>query len=1315
MSAYKEQSDPDLIEDIHARKEFAQLWAPSHESKHDVASQDLQSHQQFVRNFMNPNTPNMRMHLMHSTGCHAPGTKILRARNGANIHGVCNVEDIMIGDVLVNPNGADTRVRELHRGFGQMFRITTHGIANAQSYVVNAQHILRLYTHNWVARDITVQDYYERAREQERMCEKEGACARKRMIQEFEPLFLGYIRAQNSCVLAPFDITAERDGPYFGFTLDCDECSAEDRALFLGADGLILHNSGKTRAAIAAAQECVKMYRFIYRNVNWRDPAIITPSIFVIAFGGKHAFIRDLIKYPEFGYASVAEYETYMRLYRESVENDSAYQKYVDFYSSLKRRATNRAKGGYYKMLGYDEFANRLFGSDVEKLNGIIQSAHAKREPYATALERAIQSGEIKPDPVLLARLENSMIIADEIHNTYNSQSINNRGLALQYVLDHVKGVRFLSLSATPINSSPAEICDFINYFVARDEKIMRDSLFAGYELLPGAIETINNLLRGHISFLYDFDPHFFPKRIDCGVPLELNGATLPYLKFTPCAMSEYFTQTIRDFYLKRANSAERNPANNAREIEPACDTEEIDVSERDDLVIGITQNAYSLFDMVFPNPNSETTGLYDSATVFGTIHGASDAWKKEVGISTKTSAGIHIFSGPFMQRANLAKYSAKYATMINEILSAIRETGPCKIMIYHERVRLTGVILIREILRENGCIDEHDEPTNTTICAACAKSRIEHAHEEHAFRPLRFVAMYSELDKTALNSIRDKYNSAANTRGEWCSILIGSKLIRESYDFASVRHLFVLSLPISITQLIQVFGRCVRRASHVRLPENERDVKIHILVNSQAPSSQQTANDMPEVRRYALKLNSYLVIQKIERELARNAVDAGIHRNIITIPERDSLGLLLYDEAHRFTLDMQNMHVDTFFAYGYGAQEIHHTIDIIKRLFKIKNMWSMAELIKAIHMPPFATWANPALISDSSIQIALAFLVAANDGATSADRLITIGRAQFIVVAGILDKASSGEDDNQYFFLTPIETVEIAGITRSRPMIDIESFIRGAQYETEEVISIDQFELRASFEAGILGVLRAEFATRETTANSAHKISARQMARMRPFLVRFSTDQQRTIAQHIVEHEEFRTEFADLYAFMKALGIFVPFGYASKYRDVMRRFDQQFASVADAADPVAFGDGASVRLFTGTEWIALGRSSLNMHIEFNEAGELIGIFRQFPYSVKFQLREPIQTLRAHRLSGQHHDARTIERGSVCTSRARKLIERDAQRVGIPLRDLRAAETVSDLCDMVQRELVAKEIVARGTPHSLDKYVYGWWNAIPTF
>jgi hypothetical protein len=475
-------------------------------------------------------------------------------------------------------------------------------------------------------------------------------------------------------------------------------------------------------------------------------------------------------------------------------------------------------------------------------------------------------------------------------------------------------------------------------------------------------------------------------------------------------------------------------------------------------------------------------------------------------------------------------------------------------------------------------------------------------------------------------------------------------------------------------------------------------------------------ANDAPEIRRYALKLASYVTVQSIEREMARNAVDSGIQHNAITRADHDTLGLLMFDEAVRFTMP-KSLRVDTFYAYGYGAHEIQFTINIIKRLFAERSIWRESDLREKVRAPPFGVYMNPRLIAESSIDIAIAFLVT---GTNNADRAVTIGARKHYVVG------SRDIDGNIVLWLAPIETVEVAGVTRMRTVIDIEAFLRGTAIQqaqdtamtmtaahehdfaidasTEDEVALSQFGARATFEGDVIAMLRAHYANARPKDAKKHPVDP---VAMREFLMRVTVDNQRLVAQRFVEDRAFREEFSQLYGFMASLGIFVMYDYARKYKDVARRIipDHKFV----ATDPIAYGDGQVVQLYTGEEWFTIGRNNLNMHMEFEENGAIVGIYKQFPYGVKFQLRDPIGKLRAQRGT----DARLTPRGSVCATRPRKITEQNALRLGIPRATIAAAGTVNGLCDLLQVHLLRKEMAER-VGRTFAKYVYGWWDSLPT-
>jgi hypothetical protein len=136
------ETKENFLEDLLRRKEFYSLKADPERNFRDPpdAGEDIlagkylkiHSHQLFVRNFMNPNTPYKRLHLMHA--CHPAGTEILMY-DGM----VKNVEDIVIGDKLAGDDGTPRNVLQLVSGYETIYRI--HSM-RGDEFFCNKSHII---------------------------------------------------------------------------------------------------------------------------------------------------------------------------------------------------------------------------------------------------------------------------------------------------------------------------------------------------------------------------------------------------------------------------------------------------------------------------------------------------------------------------------------------------------------------------------------------------------------------------------------------------------------------------------------------------------------------------------------------------------------------------------------------------------------------------------------------------------------------------------------------------------------------------------------------------------------------------------------------------------------------------------------------------------------------------------------------------------------------------------------------------------------------------------------------------------------------
>ena len=683
---------------------------------------------------------------------------------------------------------------------------------------------------------------------------------------------------------------------------------------------------GKSIAAIGIAYEYIRQYRL---RASFGEKQ---PTIFVLTFN-RETIQEDLLKFPEFGFISQSEVDE-LRKYRIQAQaagsaGSQEAKQLSSFIGVLKRRLTDKSRGGCFKFFGYKEFANKLFKitslGKKQKFN-IHEIYSRNNDDFREKLFDAVDKKFIIIDRDLIESMRGGVLVADEIQNVYNIMESNNYGIAIQYILDELgnEAPRAIYMSATPVTGSAAEFVDLLNLLVPKvagklkrsdfflrttysdnedDEESANVIKFIISQLKEGALEQISKLATGYVSFLLDSDINAYPRRILVGTNID----NVPYLKLTLCPMSKLHSDTLRE---------EKS----------------------------IPTNAYTLYDMVFPNPTSHDSGLFRSQETQQIISSASQEWRDKTGIEILEDG---IFSGQFLHRDNIVNYSSKYYRLLNDVIAAIK-AGPGKIMIYHHRVRMSGVLLLQELFKMNGILDEFTPAVDNTLCAICGEIRKSHSanSQTHEYTPARMIIAHSDIDKNIMIKSILKYNSLTNKDGYQLRIIIGSKIIKEGLNFFGVRHQFITSLPTDYPTLIQVFGRVVRKESHNMLLPEERNVKVYIYV-----SSFENENEVsPEVQRYIDKGKEFSVIQEVERVLHENAIDGFLNYGKINevIQSKAGLDALPYTPTISSSPESK-IQTSTFLAYGHGEREVAIIASICRVLFRIRSVWTSSDLWNAI------------------------------------------------------------------------------------------------------------------------------------------------------------------------------------------------------------------------------------------------------------------------------------------------------------------------------------------------------------------------------
>jgi superfamily II DNA or RNA helicase len=270
------------------------------------------------------------------------------------------------------------------------------------------------------------------------------------------------------------------------------------------------------------------------------------------------------------------------------------------------------------------------------------------------------------------------------------------------------------------------------------------------------------------------------------------------------------------------------------------------------------------------------------------------------------------------------------------------------------------------------------------------------HGHAKHRFTPARFVMAHSDIDKATMEHSLEKFNNPDNVDGSQYLILIGSKIIKESYDLKAIQNLFVMGRPDNIPTFIQIRGRAVRKNSHKGLPPENHVVRVKIFTTC-LPVKQETGLDKGEYKlsyeeeKYKEKVAAFQVIQKIEKVIHENAIDSLInHEKTQRNASDDPLGVLPFQpkNASKFNkeFDVSELNLATFNIY-HAEKEINLVKTLVKRLFiELSSVWEYKDLYAAVKNPPagYETEINTHLFTEDNFLIAMDQLTWHNSPSTT-------------------------------------------------------------------------------------------------------------------------------------------------------------------------------------------------------------------------------------------------------------------------------------------------------------------------------------------
>jgi hypothetical protein len=761
---------------------------------------------------------------------------------------------------------------------------------------------------------------------------------------------------------------------------------------------------GKTIGALSIALNFINA---LYKERLYNNSAM--GSVFIVGFT-QQIFINELLRFPEFGFINEEETKYYRNLKsRINSGRKDDIDELRNFEMKLRKRLRNRTGNGFFVFYGYKELTNKIFLQRDDSLK-----IYEMSEKEITA---ALEEEKLEINYELLKEFDNSLIICDEIHNVYNTLEKNNWGATLQVIFNYNKNVKKLLLSATPINNSPTEVIDLLNLLLPkfRYDELKKEDFFNGEKIKNDeSLKAISSLLQGRVSYIRNSNVENFAKK-------ELLGECLPgcreNIRFMRSPMSSFHYKTYKQDRLPDSYIDDFALPDPRYKDPYKCKG----IHRSDDIKTLLTEastawkNKHGL--SYSTNEDMIRGSAFSLNNDLSKISSKYHLMIKRVLSSIKSQSGkifiyhnnIHM-SGTFTikevleQNGIISETGMSSSNTICSICGRYKKehvitTGGSKedVAFIHERDRTNKIILvdkeyapvydeeIKSLTHNCMELDDHlvfykdsEEDAKHKVNRFLASSVSGGKESSHDFTPARYIIVHSKISKKQILMSMDRFNAVNNVYGHKFMVLIGSKIIKESYSMKGVRRLMVMSRPDNISTLIQIIGRTIRFGSHSMLEQKDRTVKIelhtHCLPEKDGRGRYLLSH---EENRYMEKIKIHKEIKKIENIMHINAIDKFINYNYIWGEKNQNtfFDIMPYEfNDKKFTL--RELESSSFNAL-YADQEVNYLIYVIKRLFvEISREWKYKDLLHYVKNPPFNVEIDASLIEKKHVDIALTKLL---------------------------------------------------------------------------------------------------------------------------------------------------------------------------------------------------------------------------------------------------------------------------------------------------------------------------------------------------
>jgi hypothetical protein len=450
------------------------------------------------------------------------------------------------------------------------------------------------------------------------------------------------------------------------------------------------------------------------------------------------------------------------------------------------------------------------------KLNSLVQDFYTF-ETLISFTNLLVQ----KTDEYLETEYSNCIFIVDEVHRVRgDAEGVYAQ---LHRLFHNVRNRKILLLSATPMRDKVNEIADVMNLILPSDRQLEIDSAFNEryVDLQTFTLRNTDELKR-----------HF-------------NGR-VSYIMASPSSVRRVFRGEVPTGLLKvdqfRLFTTEMEKEQEAG-YRAAYERDTSAVQDGGHFYVNARQAA--LF--VFPDGS------------FG-----NDGFRRHTAVSASGQTRLKdAFAAEVNTLSKLRRFSCKYAYIIEQL-----KKHPDKLTyIFCSAVSGSGVRLLSLLLeqygftRAKGTREEYRQPKRRFISLT--------SFEKKRNDPLGLEQQ--EKHKQKLNNLIHFFNHEQNYKGDYCQVVIGSRIISESFSFFNVQCIHVTTLHWNYTETHQAIARGIRFGSHDVLLRHYPQVTVEIYQHNAEPSTDVESIDMIMARTAQPK---DVIIRRMTRILKESAFD---------------------------------------------------------------------------------------------------------------------------------------------------------------------------------------------------------------------------------------------------------------------------------------------------------------------------------------------------------------------------------------------------------------------------------------------------------